>query len=229
MNRKRHFAEDIRDRHLKRKRVLKYTSLDNALAEWILQCQSRKVALSWQLIRVKAQKFAEQMGIPEDDMPAFTDGWLEKFLHRHKLKTVKYSGEAGSADIDAFRTELPLLQQVFAKYKPENVFNMDETGLFYSMAPYRTIASRQLSGFKKDKTRITVALCSNADGSEKLEPFFIGHFRKPRAFKNRSGDDLGLYYRWNTKAWMAALLFHEWLAKLDSRMRSQGRQIVPFG
>ena len=62
---------------------------------------------------------------------------------------------------------------------------MDETGLFYRMSPDRTIAARQIGGLKKDKTRITIALCANADGSEKRELFFIAHSQKPRCFKKK--------------------------------------------
>jgi hypothetical protein len=228
INQKRHMDENIpeRDRGLKKKRIVKLPVLDNALAEWVLQCQERGVALNWQIVRRKATSFADQLNVPETDRPAFTDGWLEKFLGRHGLKTVKYSGERGSADVDAFNLELPAFQKLISEYKPSDVFNMDETGLFYCMAPDRTIASRQVGGYKKDKTRITIALTANADGSEKLELFFIGHFQKPRAFKKQSGEQLGINYRWNKKAWMTGLLFHEWLRKLDTRMRSQDRQIL---
>ena len=74
-------------------------------------------------------------------------------------------------------------------------------GLFYSMAPDRTIAQRQVEGLKKDKTRLTLAFTANADGSDKLPPFFIGHAFKPRCFNKKTGEQLGFYYRNNTKAW----------------------------
>ena len=61
---------------------------------------------------------------------------------------------------------------------------MDETGLFYRLEPDHTLATRRLSGRKKDKERITIALCANADGSHKLDPLIIGKFAKPRCFAN---------------------------------------------
>lgn len=79
---------------------------------------------------------------------------------------------------------------------------------------------------KKDKTRLSVALCTNADGSEKLEPFFIGHYLKPRAFQKKSGSELGLYYRANSKAWMTGILFQEWLLTLDKHMAKLNRKIL---
>ncbi|KAE9047455.1 hypothetical protein PR001_g4203 [Phytophthora rubi] len=103
---------------------------------------------------------------------------------------------------------------------------MDETGLFYKLAPDKTIASRQIEGAKKSKVRVTVALTCNADGSDMRESFIIGHANKPRCFKKKSGSDLGFYYRSNKKAWMTSVLFIEWLHELDVDMEQQRRKIV---
>ena len=105
---------------------------------------------------------------------------------------------------------------------------MDETGLFYSLVPDRTIAQQRSAGCKKEKTRITLALTANADGTEKLPPLFIGHAKKPRCFNRRSGDDYGFLYRSNSNAWMTAELFQEWLRNFDQRMRVAGRHILLF-
>ncbi|CAB5382754.1 unnamed protein product [Rhizophagus irregularis] len=53
---------------------------------------------------------------------------------------------------------------------------MDETGLFYRLEPDRTLATKRLSGRKKSKERLSIALCSNADGSHKLPPLIIGKY-----------------------------------------------------
>ena len=45
---------------------------------------------------------------------------------------------------------------------------MDETGLFWKLQPDCSLVTEQTSGGKKSKDRITVALCTNRDGSEKL-------------------------------------------------------------
>ncbi|GJU02804.1 CENP-B homolog protein 2-like protein [Tanacetum coccineum] len=42
----------------------------------------------------------------------------------------------------------------------------------------------QLEGKKQDKERLTVAICCNEDGSEKLPLWIIGKYAKPRCFKN---------------------------------------------
>jgi hypothetical protein len=78
-----------------------------------------------------------------------------------------------------------------------------------STPPDRGLAMKQMSGRKKDKFRISVGLTCNADGSEKLEPFFIRRARKPRCFKKQTPEQCGFYYRNNKKAWMTTVLFEE--------------------
>ena len=228
LNNKRGVPDRLSDntRDLKRKRILKSPDLDNALAEWIIQRQENRVILTWNLVQAKARDFADQLKLPEDQRPSFSDGWLQKFLDRHGLRTVVMSGESGSADVAAINTALPELRAVIKEYAPQNVFNMDETGLFYCLAPDRTIATRQLEGMKKDKARISIALCANSDGTEKDELLFIGHAAKPRAFNKKSGKELGFFYRNNKKAWMTSLIFQEWLQLFDSRMKRQNRRVL---
>ncbi|KAF9433612.1 hypothetical protein BGZ76_009206, partial [Entomortierella beljakovae] len=71
---------------------------------------------------------------------------------------------------------------------------MDEAGLYYYMSPDYIISRQQV------KTCLTIALTANADGSEKLKPFFIGHANKPRCFKKKTGTEYGYHYRHNDKA-----------------------------
>jgi hypothetical protein len=56
-----------------------------------------------------------------------------------------------------------------------SIFNLDETALFYKLEPNKTLSIKgeQAIGKKQSKERLTVALCFNASGTEKLKPFVI--------------------------------------------------------
>ena len=56
---------------------------------------------------------------------------------------------------------LQLQEDLFA-YDPQDIYNMDETGLFYRLLPNSTLATGPVSGKKNQKERITVAQCANA-------------------------------------------------------------------
>jgi len=52
------------------------------------------------------------------------------------------------------------------------------------------------------------------------------HTACPRAFNKKTGQQLGFYYRNNTKAWMTGILYQEFLHDWDSKLRAQGRHIL---
>ncbi|CAB5377260.1 unnamed protein product [Rhizophagus irregularis] len=152
----------------------------------------------------------DELNVPQGTLQ-FSSGWLQKFKDRNNIRQVKLQGEADSADIDAIAEALPLIRNKCFKYPPERIYNMNEIGLFYQLEPDQTLATQRLSGRKKCKERLSVALCSNADGSYKLKPLIIGKYANPRCFKNINIRNLPMTYRNNSKAWMLTTLFQEWL------------------
>lgn len=93
---------------------------------------------------------------------------------------------------------------------------MDETDLFYNLTPDKIISCRQIEGVKKDKTRITIGFIYNADSSDKVDPFFIGHANRSLCFKNaveqcKVEEELDYFYQSNKKAWMIGGLFKVYL------------------
>ncbi len=94
------------------------------------------------------------------------------------------------------------------------------------MPPDKGLADKMLSGVKGKKVRITYAFTANADGSEKRRPFIIGRAHKPRAFENKTGEQLGFYYRNNAKAWMTSSLYQEWIREWDCELQQKKRKIL---
>ena len=87
-------------------------------------------------------------------------------------------------------------------YIPRDVFIVDETGLFFNLLPDKTLTMKgeNCHEGKLSKMHLTVLLCTNADGREKLTLFVIDTAKKPRCFKNVKS--LPTNYTSNKKAWM---------------------------
>ncbi|GMF23154.1 unnamed protein product [Phytophthora fragariaefolia] len=147
----------------------------------------------------------------------FSYGWLSGFGRRHALRYRQRHGEAESADPAAVYLGRQQLQDLTDQYAPLDVYHMDKTGLCYAMSPVRSICTRGTHGVKKIKTGITLALTTNADGSDALPPLFSGRVKKPYCFKKRTAAKLGLDYRANHKAWMTGHLFPLMVAQPRSR------------
>ncbi len=81
-----------------------------------------------------------------------------------------------------------------------------------------SLATKQLEGRKQNKKCLMLAVCSNADGLDKLPFLIIGKYKNPRCFKNVNRDNFGCKYWSNPKAWMTQVIFLEWLKGFDARM-----------
>ena len=104
---------------------------------------------------------------------SYSNGWLQKFKDRHNISKKKFEGESASADMQQVSSGRASLRELTSSFAPCDVYNMDETGLFYCLTPNSTLATGAVRGMKKCKERLTVALCSNADGSHKCKPLVI--------------------------------------------------------
>lgn len=115
------------------------------------------------------------MGYTLDTFKA-SNGWLEKFRNRHAISFRKINGESASVDNSTVEEWTNRLSTILDGYHPSDVFNADETGLFYRATPDRSLvlSTEECKGGKKGKERVTVLLCSNLTGTEKLKPVVIG-------------------------------------------------------
>jgi hypothetical protein len=61
---------------------------------------------------------------------------------------------------------------LLSEYDIEDIFNADETALFYGLRPNKTLAhvNENIKGRKKFKNSITIVFACNASGTVKLQP-----------------------------------------------------------
>jgi hypothetical protein len=120
------------------------------------------------------------------------------------------------------------LPHLLEGYRPCDVFNTDECGLFYNLLSNRTYAFRgeKCHGGKLKKDRITVLVTANMDGSEKLPLLVIGRSEKPHSFKNIKS--FPCKYRHNKMTWMSCTLFEEFLQTLNAKMAAKHTNILLF-
>ena len=120
------------------------------------------------------------------------------------------------------------MHSLIQEYSSKDIFNANETGLFYNILPDKTITVKgeHCYGGKLSKLQLIVLLCSNSDGTEKLTPLVVGKSKKPRCFKNIKS--FPTEYDSNKKSWMTRTIFEKFLQNLDRKMRLQKRKIILF-
>ena len=152
-----------------------------------------------------------------------SNGWIEKFRRRHGISYSTTSGECSAVDqniIEHWKSESPKKTE---GYEDRDIFNADETGLFFNLLPDKTLnfSGQPCHGGKYSKERLTVLLCANKDGSIKVVPLVIGKSAKPRCFKNVK--TLPTQYESNTSAWMTSFLFMKFLRWFDAFIGNKRR------
>ena len=210
---------------LKKRRKEHWPELENALYQWIYQAETR-IIISGEVIREKARFFWNNLpGYKEHKMPVFSNGWLHSFQSRRAIKANTLHGEEGSVQ-NQTEEEMIAIRQVLSAYSPCNIFNCDESALYWKMIPDWSLTTQHLPGRKKEKARITAHFCCNADGTEKLPIWFIGTARRPWAFQAAGIhiENLNLIWKSNQKAWMTSQIMEEWLRWFDNKMT--GRKVV---
>ena len=146
---------------------------------------------------------AATLGKPEFKV---SQGWLEKWKWKKKfaIKQLKICGESGEVQgktADSWKERLP---QIVQGYSKDNIWNMDETGLFSHALPDRGFAqkSRSCKGGKKSKQRVTIALFVSAS-LHKEKPVFIWKSENPRCLRGFDKSCLPVSYYSQSKAWMS--------------------------
>ncbi|KAG7173981.1 Tigger transposable element-derived protein 1-like 67 [Homarus americanus] len=144
-----------------------------------------------------------------------SSGWLQRFKKRNKITNINIGGEEASADRVAAREFPPFLREIMeeGQYTDDQVFNMDESGLFWKKLPFKTFVVKNASmirGRKLQKERITVLFTINASGTCKLKLSVIHTARKPHAYKSMDMTKLNVHWLTARKAWIFSTLSLSW-------------------
>ena len=119
------------------------------------------------------------------------------------------------------------LQGIIATYRPEDMYNLDETGLYFRATTTKSLVLPQDTGHgvKQDKSRLTLMLCTSMLG-EKEKLLLIWKSEKPRALKGADMSNLPVVYKAQKKAWMTEHIFCSWMKEFDKKMYLAGRKIL---
>ncbi|XP_066146779.1 tigger transposable element-derived protein 6-like [Euwallacea fornicatus] len=186
--------------------------IDKECLDWFSRIRSQNIPISGPLIKAKAKEIACRL---KYEQFSASNGWLEKW-RRHNISFKSISGESADVnpqDVSEFLQKLPSL---LLGYRPQDIYNADESGLYFRALPDKTLA------LKSEKCVVWL---------EKKKSYWIsviGKAARPRTLKNCPIKDLPATWKSNSKAWMTREIMKEWLLDMDRRMRIQNRKILLF-
>lgn len=169
-----------------------FAELEAVVADWIDASRRCGHDVPPHVVRRRAEDVARQLAIPDGAFKASLN-WYTSFCRRRGLGPV--------VPIDD-------LEAIVAAYEPANVYTVDETGLFYRLLPQDAEAS--VAAFSTSSTvsrtqaldRVTLVVCCNATGSDKLPVSVIA--------RKRVHDAPLLPCFTQPNAWLDAHVFSQW-------------------
>ena len=162
-------------------RKSEYSDVNKSLYDWyVLACSKNIFPMGPQLIE-KAKQIASSLGKQKF---MGSNGWLEKWKRKYNIKELRISGESGDVEGPTVDSWLERLPELVTGYAQNDIWNMDETGLFWKALPDRGfgVKGKQCRGGKKSKQRFTVAFFVTASG-KKEKTIVIWKSANPRCLK----------------------------------------------
>ena len=133
---------------LKRRTTDCLAPLNNRVTEWYEKMENEKAIITDAALIAKAKRIAEteQLVLPKSFK--FSLDWLLHFKRRRGIGVQEMHGEAGDADpvgINLCREHLP---GILKSFSTEDIYNLDETALFYRQLPSRSLTRSARKGNK---------------------------------------------------------------------------------
>ena len=157
-----------------------------------------------------------------------SNGWLESLKKRHNIASAVAWDESVGISEDTVSDWTGHVPNLCSGYEVKDIFNLDETGVFYRPLPDRTLTvpAKDCHGGKRSKDHLIAVLCYSMTG-EMLQPLIIGKAENPRC-RHLVERLLARHLEGHEKAWVTTQLFKEWLTDLNKQMRHQHRHILLF-
>ena len=107
-----------------------------------------------------------------------------------------------------------VLLPTLARYSPRDIYNGDETALFYKLLPHRTYCfdSDKPAGSAKCKDRLTLLIITNMDGSDHRKLSVIGKSKTPCCLHKKykiQVKDMSVDWYASKIAWMTGEIHHQ--------------------
>ncbi|XP_025191780.1 tigger transposable element-derived protein 4-like [Melanaphis sacchari] len=216
------FLKDVTSN--KRIKSSQHKDVKQALLEWFKIQRSKNIPINDPILQEKATEFGKHFH--KTDFQC-SSSWITRFRQRHNIVFGKISGESASVPVGVSENWLEQVWSGLCKnYIVSNIYNADETGLFFRLTPSQTLRFKgeTCSGGKLSKDRLKVLVASNMDGSDKKKLLVVGKSKTPRCFKNVKNFTVD--YKNNKKAWMTGEIFSNWLKEWDKQLAEEKWHIL---
>jgi len=121
-----------------------YEEIEERLLTWFYNVRNQHIEITYLLVQEQALFIAAELASNSEEpmkskYQAFqaSIGYITRFCDRHNIASKVLIGEAGSVDMEVAQTCRDEIQNIVTSgnYQPKDIFNLDETGLYFRLTP----------------------------------------------------------------------------------------------
>lgn len=194
----------------------RHAELEEDLARYVNEVRSRCVAVTVEMLQMKAREMAHERGISRTVFKA-SKGWVKRFINRAGFSLRRRTSVCQRLPAD-FEEKLMSCQRYVIGLRRQHGYglgqigNADQTPMQFDMPLNYTVEKVGAKDVKvrttgNEKQRATVMLACTADG-RRLPPYII--FSR-KTLPKKEEFPPGVIIRCNEKGWMTADMFNDWL------------------
>ncbi|XP_007498102.2 tigger transposable element-derived protein 1-like [Monodelphis domestica] len=207
-----------------RNRSVTMIEMERPLAVWIEDCNNKHIPQNKAAMQTNAPtlfKVEKENEVDSEETFTANGSCFDPFKNQTQLHNVKITEKTTTTDEDMAAKYPDVLKKIIEEggYTDQQIFNVDETGLFWKRMPSRTHISKKENikpGFKVSRDRLTLLLGGNAEGDFKLKPMLVYWTQNPRALRGYNLQSLPVLWRSNKKAWVTKAVFEDWFSSYFS-------------
>lgn len=196
---------------LRRQLAPQWPLLETPLCEWLASQEPGSTPTA-DIIITKAREIWNQ--IPEYQtlpLPHFSNGWLNRFKKRYATQLHDRQDGVSPPPLQAGRKEMRALKTLCGEFREDDIYNMDETGLFWRKPPFGASPNQSQLTTNRENSRICLVLCTNSTGSDRLPLWVIGHTHMPEALRRANLKAMDCHWRYHRQGWLTQSIMQEWL------------------
>ena len=174
--------------------------------------------------------FAKEFGHPDwQAYGSFIHRWIKRYGIVNRAISSSKESAAPLEELDTWKETV--LLPTLSRYSPNDIYNGDETALFYKCLPHRTYCFNgdKPAGSAKRKDRLTLLMITNMDGSDHRKLAVIGKSKTPWCLGKKykmQVKDMAVDWYASKNAWMTGDIHHKIMSKFNDEMRKSNRHIL---
>ncbi|XP_053985498.1 tigger transposable element-derived protein 1-like [Hylaeus volcanicus] len=194
--------------------------MEKLLTDWVIDQTEVHAPVTYATVRAKAlsifNALKQEKGGCEERFSA-SSGWFDRYKRRSGWHSNKVLAEYTNTNNDEARLFSRMLAGMLKEgnYSPSQVFNVDETELYWKRMPpcSSTVKEESSTIFRASRDRLTLLLGGNAAGDCKLKPMMVHRVQNPRALRGIVKSSLPVIWRGNKRSLVTASIFEDWFSQ----------------